>query len=73
MVGNEIVKQYRQTQMTKETQATLLQLLKFLNKHLLTSDVKMFYYGPTIHGLTTDNIVQFSIDIGPRNPEMCFS
>lgn len=38
-----------------------------LNKTMLNSEIKLMFYGPTIHGLTTDNVVQFSIEITSRD------
>ena len=41
-----------------------MNLLAFLNKNLSElKDLKFFCYGPAINGLTTQNQVQFSIDV----------
>lgn len=53
-----MIDQFKATQMTKETSANVLKLINFFNKILVENNgIKMFYYGPTIQGLTTSNII----------------
>jgi hypothetical protein len=54
--------------MTKDTSYQVLRLISFINEAILSSnDMKIFYYGPTVVGLTTNNVVQFSIDVTSKD------
>ena len=50
------------------TQARIYEFIHFLNKVAIDDDMiqnRISYYGPSVVGLTTNDQVQFSIDICP--------
>ena len=69
-INVEARKRHKMNSMSASTAKNVLRLVTFLNKALGVENsesdnrprISVFYYGPSIYGMTTQNQVQFSLD-----------
>lgn len=66
LIEEDVDQKFKFNSMSKSTAINVLKLIDFLNNALEDDELghkfNLFYYGPSIFGMTTLNQVQFSID-----------